>query len=93
MSGFRAVDSPYEAFQFIDGNGAGKSITGVTIDGATVDGVGTFVAQAQTTGSVAISNVTATDVGAAGTYNCGGLQITGSGNSGWDTRWEGCGWP
>jgi hypothetical protein len=42
---------------------------------------------------VAISNVTATDVGAAGTYNCGGLQVTGSGNSGWDSRWEGCGWP
>lgn len=57
------------------------------------DGAGTFVAQAQTAGSVAIPNVTATDVGAAGTYNCGGLQVTGSGNSGWDSRWEGCGWP
>lgn len=30
------------------------------------DGVGTFVAQARTGGSVTISNVTATDVGAAG---------------------------
>lgn len=99
VSGFEAIDSPYEVFQFIDGNGAGKSLTGITIDGATVDGVGTFVAQAQTGGSVTISNVTATDVGAAGTYNCAyptgtpPMQFNGSGNSGWDTQWEGCAWP
>jgi hypothetical protein len=82
VSGFTAIDSPFAVFQFIDGNGAGKRVDGVTIDGATVDGAGTFVVQAQTGGSVAISNVTATDVGAAGTYNCGGLQVTGSGKLG-----------
>ena len=99
VTGFEAVDSPYEVFQFIDGNGVGKSLSGITIDGATVDGVGTFVAQAQTGGSVTISNVTATDVGAAGTYNCAyptgtpPMQFAGSGNTGWSSVWEGCGWP
>jgi hypothetical protein len=97
VTGFEAVDSPYEVFQFIDGNGAGKSMSGITIDGARVDGVGTFVAQAQTTGSVTISNVTATGVGAAGTYNCGypsgSMQFTGGGNTGWSSVWDGCAWP
>jgi hypothetical protein len=100
VTGFEAIDSPYEVFQFIDGNGAGKPIQGVTIDGATIDGVGTFVAQAQTGGSVTISNVTASGVGAAGTYNCPypegspAMAFTGSGNSGWDDTWEDCDtWP
>jgi len=99
VTGFEAVDSPYEVFQFIDGNGVGKSIQGITIDGATATGVGTFVAQAQTGGSVTISNVTATDVGSAGTYNCAyptgtpPMRFASSGNSGWDSSWEGCAWP
>jgi glucose/arabinose dehydrogenase len=100
VTGFEAIDSPYEAFQFIDGNGAGKPIQNVTIDGATVDGVGTFVAQSQTQGSVTISNVTATDVGVTGTYNCSyptgtpPMTFGGSGNSGWDGVWEDCStWP
>ncbi|HET6704312.1 hypothetical protein [Amycolatopsis sp.] len=75
----------------------GDYVEGVMIDGARVDGVGTFVTQAQTTGSVTISNVTATDVGSTGTYNCaypsGSMQITGTGNTGWSSTWEGCDWP
>ena len=38
VTGFNAIDSPYEAIQFIDGNGAGKTIQGITVDG--VDGAG-----------------------------------------------------
>ncbi|WP_291416936.1 hypothetical protein [Actinophytocola sp.] len=47
-------------------------------------------------GSVTISNVTATGVGAAGTYNCPypagspAMTFAGSGNTGWDTEWENC---
>jgi hypothetical protein len=83
-----------------DGNGAGKQIQGIAIDGATVDGAGWFVTQAQTGGTVAISNVTATGVGAAGRYNCPyppgspAMTFTGSGNSGWDSDWSDCSiWP
>jgi len=99
VTNFTAVDSPYEAFQFLDGAGAGKAIQNVTINGARIDGVGTFVAQAQTTGRVSISNVSATRVGAAGRYNCPypntipPMAFEGSGNSGWDTTWSGCAWP
>ena len=100
VTGFRAIESPYAAIQFIDGNGAGKTIQGVTIDGATIQGAGTFVAQSQTTGSVTISNLTASGVGVTGTYNCPyptsipKMTIGGSGNSGWTGTWGDCStWP
>ncbi|MFI5613756.1 discoidin domain-containing protein [Amycolatopsis sp. NPDC051903] len=100
VTGFTAIDSPYEAIQFIDGNGAGKQITGITIDGVTVRGTGTFVAQSQTQGSVSISNLTASGVGVVGTYNCpypssiAKMTFGGSGNSGWTGTWSDCSsWP
>ena len=100
VTGFTAIQSPYEAIQFIDGNGAGKTIQGVTIDGATIQGVGTFVAQSQTQGSVTISNLTASGVGVTGTYNCPyptslpQMTFGGSGNSGWTGTWSNCStWP
>ncbi|MEQ0564271.1 discoidin domain-containing protein [Amycolatopsis sp. NEAU-NG30] len=100
VTGFTAIQSPYEAIQFIDGNGAGKPIQGITIDGVSVQGAGTFVAQAQTQGSVSISNLTATGVGVTGTYNCPypasipKMTFTGSGNSGWTGTWPDCStWP
>lgn len=100
VTGFQAVDSPYEVFQFIDGNGAGKPIQGITIDGATVDGAGWFVAQVRTGGTVTISNVIATGVTEAGRYNCpypaGATPMTfeGTGNSGWDSDRADCStWP
>ncbi|QYN21812.1 discoidin domain-containing protein [Amycolatopsis sp. DSM 110486] len=100
VNGFTAIDSPYEAIQFIDGNGAGKQVSGITIDGVTVRGAGTFVAQSQTQGTVSISNLTASGVGVVGTYNCPypssipKMTFTGSGNSGWTGTWNDCaGWP
>ncbi|WP_410596905.1 discoidin domain-containing protein [Amycolatopsis sp. lyj-23] len=100
VTGFTAIQSPYEAIQFIDGNGAGKPIQGITIDGVSVQGVGTFVAQAQTQGSVSISNLTASGVGVTGTYNCPyptsipRMAFSGSGNSGWTGTWSDCStWP
>jgi parallel beta-helix repeat protein len=100
VTGFTAIQSPYEAIQFIDGNGAGKPIQGVTLDGVTVQGVGTFVAQSQTQGSVSISNLTASGVGVTGTYNCPyptsipRMTFSGSGNSGWTGTWGDCStWP
>ncbi|MFF1611329.1 discoidin domain-containing protein [Amycolatopsis sp. NPDC058278] len=100
VTGFTAIQSPYEAIQFIDGNGAGKPIQGITIDGVSVQGVGTFVAQAQTQGSVSISNLTASGVGVTGTYNCPypasipRMTFGGSGNNGWTGTWGDCStWP
>ncbi|MGW4063728.1 discoidin domain-containing protein [Amycolatopsis sp. NPDC004747] len=100
VTGFTAIQSPYEAIQFIDGNGAGKPIQGITIDGVSVQGVGTFVAQSQTQGSVSISNLTASGVGVTGTYNCPyptsipKMTFGGSGNSGWTGTWSDCStWP
>lgn len=95
------TDSPYSAFEFVSGGGTGKAVANVTVDGATVDGVGTVVVQAETPGAVTFSGVTATDVGVAGTFNCpypagsGTFEITdGGGNSGWDTAWDDCAtWP
>ncbi|MEV5719646.1 discoidin domain-containing protein [Amycolatopsis mediterranei] len=100
VTGFTAIQSPYEAIQFIDGNGAGKPIQGITIDGVSVQGVGTFVAQSQTQGTVSISNLTASGVGVTGTYNCPyptsipRMTFTGSGNNGWTGTWGDCStWP
>ncbi|MGW3964797.1 discoidin domain-containing protein [Amycolatopsis sp. NPDC005003] len=100
VTGFTAIQSPYEAIQFIDGNGAGKPIQGITIDGVSVQGAGTFVAQSQTQGSVSISNLTASGVGVTGTYNCPypasipKMTFSGSGNSGWTGTWGDCStWP
>ncbi len=97
----RFVDSPYSAFQFVSGSGTGKPITGVTVDGASVEGVGTVVLQAETAGSGRFSNVVASRVGTRGFYNCvypssaGTFTINrGGGNSGWDSQWTDCGsWP
>lgn len=101
ITGTTVTDSPYSAFEFVSGGGTGKAVRNVTVDGATVDGVGTVVVQAETPGAVTFRGVTATDVGVAGRYNCpypagsGTFEITdGGGNSGWDTTWDDCAtWP
>ncbi|MET9555839.1 glycosyl hydrolase family 28-related protein [Streptomyces sp. NPDC006645] len=101
ITGTTVTDSPYSVFEFVSGGGTGKAVRNVTVDGATVDGVGTVVVQAETPGAVTFKGVTATDVGVAGTYNCpypagsGTFEITdGGGNSGWDTTWDDCAtWP
>lgn len=101
ITGTTVTDSPYSAFEFVSGGGTGKAVRNVTVDGATVDGVGTVVVQAETPGAVTFKGVTATGVGVAGRYNCpypagsGTFEITdGGGNSGWDTTWDDCAtWP
>ncbi|MFJ6715430.1 glycosyl hydrolase family 28-related protein [Streptomyces sp. NPDC091265] len=94
-------DSPYSAYEFVSGGGTGNAVRNVTVDGSAVDGVGTVVVQAETPGAVTMSNVTATQVGATGVYNCpypagsGAFTLTdGGGNSGWDSTWDDCSaWP
>ncbi|MFD5491836.1 discoidin domain-containing protein [Streptomyces sp. GDS52] len=95
------TDSPYSAFEFVSGSGRGHAAKNITVDGATVAGAGTVVVQAETPGAATFRNVTATGVGAAGTYNCpypagsGTFTLTdGGGNSGWDSTWSDCStWP
>ncbi|WP_234018847.1 MULTISPECIES: discoidin domain-containing protein [unclassified Streptomyces] len=94
-------DSPYSAYEFVSGSGTGKAVRNVTVDGSTVDKVGTVVVQAETPGAVKFSNVQAAGVGAAGVYNCpypsgsGTFTVTdGGGNSGWNSTWSDCSaWP
>lgn len=101
ITGTTVTDSPYSAFEFVSGGGTGNAVRNVTVDGATVDGAGTVVVQAETPGAVTFKGVTATGVGVAGRYNCpypagsGTFEITdGGGNSGWDTTWDDCAtWP
>ncbi|GAB3489801.1 discoidin domain-containing protein [Amycolatopsis cihanbeyliensis] len=96
----RLIDSPYEAIQFIDGSGQGKPMGNVTVEGGSIEGAGTFAVQAQTGGTVSISDLSATGLGVTGLYNCPypsdrqPLTIDGSGNSGWDGTWTDCSsWP
>ncbi|GGP77100.1 mycodextranase [Streptomyces calvus] len=95
------TDSPYSAFEFVSGGGRGHAAKNITVDGATVNRVGTVVVQAETQGAVTFRDVTATGVGSAGVYNCpypagsGAFTLTdGGGNSGWDSTWPDCStWP
>ncbi|WP_049578341.1 discoidin domain-containing protein [Streptomyces sp. SBT349] len=95
------IDSPWSAFQFVSGSGTGLAANNVTIDGATVQNVGTVVFQAETTGEATISNLRATGVGVTGVYNCpyptsvSPMRLNdGGGNSGWDGEWTDCSaWP
>ncbi len=85
------LDSSYEAIQFI-----GSGVSNVSFSNVTIDGTGTFVLQLQTTGSASFTNVTATHVGNAGSYNCQGTGAFAinkiSGDTGWDSTY--CGpWP
>ncbi|MEU0251872.1 discoidin domain-containing protein [Streptomyces sp. NPDC006184] len=95
------TDSPYSAFEFVSGGGQGYPVRNVNVTGATVRNTGTVVVQAEAQGAATFKNVTATQVGAAGVYNCpypansGSFALTdGGGNSGWSTTWSDCStWP
>ncbi|KOV61965.1 glycosyl hydrolase family 28-related protein [Streptomyces sp. MMG1121] len=95
------TDSPYSAFEFVSGGGHGYAVNNVNVAGATVRNTGTVVVQAEAQGTAAFQNVTATQVGAAGLYNCpypagsGSFTLTdGGGNSGWSSTWSDCSsWP
>ncbi|MFF8731399.1 discoidin domain-containing protein [Streptomyces sp. NPDC015171] len=95
------TDSPYSAFEFVSGGGQGYPVRNVNVTGATVRNTGTVVVQAEAQGAATFRNVTATQVGAAGVYNCpypaGSGSFTlgdGGGNSGWSSTWSDCSsWP
>ncbi|MBB5126494.1 discoidin domain-containing protein [Streptomyces griseoloalbus] len=101
ITGTTITDSPYSAFEFVSGGGRGYAAKNVTVDGATVNRVGTVVVQAETQGAATFRGVTATGVGSAGVYNCpypsgsGTFTVTdGGGNSGWNSTWSDCStWP
>ncbi|MES4891482.1 discoidin domain-containing protein [Streptomyces sp. NPDC096012] len=95
------TDSPYSAFEFVAGGGQEYPVRNVNVTGATVRNTGTVVVQAEAQGAATFRNVTATQVGAAGVYNCpypansGPFTLTdGGGNSGWSSTWSDCSsWP
>ncbi|HSZ43556.1 MAG TPA: discoidin domain-containing protein [Trebonia sp.] len=89
-SGNAIDNSPYCAYELVSGNGDGYAVSGVNISGDTVNGTGTVIFQAETQGSISVSNVTASNIGVAGIYNsaypAGSGTFTlnaGTGNSGW----------
>ncbi|MBP2051505.1 hypothetical protein J2Z21_004476 [Streptomyces griseochromogenes] len=95
------TDSPYSAFEFVSGGGQGYPVRNVDVTGATVKNTGTVVVQAEAQGAAAFRDVTATQVGAAGIYDCpypansGSFTLSdGGGNSGWSSTWPDCStWP
>jgi hypothetical protein len=101
ITGTHIIGSPYSAFEIVSGGGHGHPVTGVTVDGATIRGVGTVVLQVETQGNATFTDVVASGVARAGVYNCpypnGSGTFTadlGSGNSGWGSTWKNCGtWP
>jgi hypothetical protein len=88
-------NAPLEAIHFVSGG----SITNVKISNVTIDGVGTFVVQAQVGGSATFTNVQASRIGQAQApiYNCTSFDlINGGGNGAWFTapNYTQCGqWP
>jgi len=92
LSGNSIQNSPYCAYEIVSGSGDGYAVNGVNINGDTVTGTGTVVFQAETQGSISVSNLKASNVGVAGIYNnpypSGSGTFTlnaGPGNSGWST--------
>jgi alpha-1,3-glucanase-like protein/pectate lyase-like protein len=92
LTGNTVLDSPYSVFELVSGDGTGHPISGLNINGAYIDGVGTVVFQGETAGSANVSNVRAYNVGVAGTvedqYPPGTATFVlnlGSGNYGWST--------
>jgi hypothetical protein len=91
-SGNTIDDSPWCAYEIVSGGGSGYAVSGVNINGDTVNGTGTVIFQAETQGSISVSNVIASNIGVAGVYNnpypSGSGTFTfnvGPGNSGWAT--------
>ena len=92
-SGGAILDSPYEAFEIVGGDGTGHLVNGLNISNVQVTNTGTTVFQAETGGAAGVSGVTASGIGVAGTYNysypglvAGAYTFNlGSGNSGWST--------
>ncbi|WP_194908460.1 discoidin domain-containing protein [Catenulispora rubra] len=92
-SGGAILDSPYEAFEIVGGDGTGHLANGLNISNVNVQNTGTTVFQAETGGAASVSGVTASGIGVAGTYNnsypgnvAGAYTFNlGSGNSGWST--------
>ncbi|HWC82188.1 MAG TPA: discoidin domain-containing protein [Pseudonocardiaceae bacterium] len=101
LTGNTVDDSPYSVLEVVSGAGNNLPVTGVTMNGATIDNVGTVVLQAEAQGSGTFSNVVATNVGVGGIYNCAyptntaSFQVNlGSGNAGWqDNTYPGCTFP
>jgi hypothetical protein len=92
-SGGAILDSPYEAFEIVGGDGTGHLVNGLNISNVNVQNTGTTVFQAETGGAASVSGVTASGIGVAGAYNysypgnvSGAYTFNlGSGNSGWST--------
>ena len=68
-SGGAILDSPYEAFEIVGGDGTGHLVNGLNISNVKVQNTGTTVFQAETGGAASVSGVTASGVGVSGTYN------------------------
>ena len=72
--------APYAAIMFVNQN-----ITNVNFNDVTVQGAGTHVLQIETSGSASFQNVTASNVGSTGVYNClppGQFNIINNGGNG-----------
>ncbi len=83
VTGNEIDDSTYAAIAFVSPNS--NSITNATFSNDTIKTAGTYAIQEEAPGSATFTNVTATNLGIGGQYNCGsGFTIVqGPGNAGW----------
>ncbi|MEV7225524.1 glycosyl hydrolase family 28-related protein [Polymorphospora sp. NPDC051019] len=87
------LDSTYSAIMAVKGHPEAHSVSNIHVDGACIDGAGTYALQLQVAGAGSFTGVEARNLGVGGTWRGDPFEITdGGGNSGWqnDIRWN---WP
>jgi hypothetical protein len=87
------LDSTYSAIMAVKGYPTANSVSNVHFSDLCIDGAGTYALQLQVAGSATFTDVTARNLGVAGTWRGDPFDIIdGGGNSGWqnDIRWN---WP
>jgi hypothetical protein len=101
LTGNTVDNSPWGVLEIVSGAGHNLPVTGLNVNGMTVNTAGTVFLQAEAQGSGTFSNVVANGLGAGGIYNCAFPANTpsftvnqGSGNSGWqNSTLPGCTFP
>jgi hypothetical protein len=78
------LDSTYSAIMAVKGYPVGNSVTNLHVDGACIDGAGTYALQLQVEGAGTFARVDARNLGVGGVWRGDPFTVTDAGgNSGW----------